>query len=125
MATKYIKVPQDVLLLEAVTGRPTGEHISFKDFIIGCLLSDVRWGSSFKQISSGLEVQKAARCANGYMELDAEDWELLRTVAQDPVYTDREGKQVRGYPGLFSHGVMQLAHYIEAVLKASDKKDAE
>jgi len=88
---RFIKVPKDIHITDLRTGEQlflgqAGSSVpwisTFKDFICGTLLQDARFGRTAANVLSGAEIRAAL--IGEVVQLDEDDYELLKSVLQTP-----------------------------------------
>lgn len=87
---RYIKVPQDIRLIDLVTHEPlllpdqTLWVISFKAFVCGTLLKDPKFGKTGAAVISGAGIRAAVEKDTEVIVLDGEEYDLLKSVLEAP-----------------------------------------
>ena len=107
---RYIRIPGPIEVFNLATGETTGRKVSFKDFVLGTLLVDKRFGKSVKELQAALRISQAIQQhgAGEVIGLESADWEVLRDTAKEP--------SSEYLPGV----AMQLLLFIEVILDASE-----
>jgi hypothetical protein len=89
---RYIKAPQDITIVDLSTNQPLflsqGDQnvpwvISFAGFVSGTLLRDPKFGKTAANVLSG-GVIRGALNSKDVIQLDGDDYELLKSVLETP-----------------------------------------
>lgn len=108
---KYVKVPEAVVLT-GYNGEK-GETIQFRDFLQRSLLNDQKFGSSYELLRAARKIEEALAQANGYLQLEDADWQVLREIAQTPTAGNYQTSTVVA---------RQLVPFLDAIVQAGDRK---
>jgi len=121
---RYTPIPSDIQIVDLVSGEPlflgnaAGERsawvVSFKGFVCGTLLPDSQFGKTASTVISGSGIRTALEAPGGFLVLDGDDWELLKSVLESP--------ENRYKPEI----ALQLIPFFRAILDATttDPRDA-
>jgi hypothetical protein len=126
---RYAKIPEPIQLVDLVSGNPeqildpsnprqengTPNFIdrlpmTFAEFVMGTSLADPKFGRGYKQLISATKIHDAVRQANGVINLEDADWELLRDVVENPSSPYHPTR------------AMQLVPFMRAIVEASGEK---
>lgn len=136
MASKYLKIPNPVTLVNMVNNKPLTENIdvdgnvtddpkaavkqvpsimSFRRFIVSSILVDQRFGKTAADIISAAEIRKVIDNAKDgdVVELEKDDWQRLVDVIDNPT---------NPYVPVI---MIQLASFLTAIKQASDRKEKD
>lgn len=121
--SKWICVPEPVKLKEMVTRKETGDEYAFWRFIQMNILSDIRFGATWKagrmaeRISDKLFEAKPGT----WVELESADYDLLKQCAEEPQHGDSR-QPVKGYDPLL---LQQVGKFVEAIVDGAKDKAPE
>ena len=131
MASKYIKIPESVGMVDLSTEKPiyrepTDEEkveglekvqlsFSFQNFFVGTILKDPKLGETAEGLMASREVLKAIKnkCPNDVIEIESDDWDKIVPIVKKPSggYNTQLG--------------IQCLPFMEAFLNATDRKPQE
>lgn len=131
MASKYIKIPDPVLMVDLSTNKPlyresTEEEkaagqtqvqlsFTFQNFFVGTILKDPKLGETADGLLASREVLKAikSKSPGDIIEIESDDWEKIVPIIKKPTggYNTQLG--------------IQCLPFMEAFLNASDRKPQE
>jgi hypothetical protein len=91
---RYTPIPSDIQIVDLASGEPlflgnaAGERspwlVSFKAFVCGTLLPDPKFGKTASTVISGAGIRTALEAPGGFLVLEGDDWELLKSVLESP-----------------------------------------
>ncbi len=120
---KYIVVPADVAFKNPMDRAPTGEKMTFVDFVRSKLMVHPRWVQSYADIKAALSIDEALSRASEYVLLDEAVWKRLSDVCDAPAYQVPGPMGVHTQPGLIGVPPLlapQLIPFFDAIMKASE-----
>lgn len=118
---RYITNPETIDQKNLTTGESLNRPLTFKDFVVNTLLTDVRFIQNFKTLRSAHNILDAINKGEGkaWTLIEDADYDMLREVAEEPHYRGADGKDVKGYPG---SGFIQAYPLIAAIMEATAKE---
>jgi hypothetical protein len=128
---RHIQIPNPISFVDPSTGEPSGQGLTFRDFILK-LMDNPKWVQSYRTIKSADAINKALDLAvfsSGYggepMVIDEEDWKLLAEAVENPkqLHISREGSTtvIPGF-GLHPRVATQILPFCDAILLAPQKE---
>ena len=100
-----------IMVVDPVTNQPRGvQKIDFKNFFIGTVLADVKWGKTWKDLSTAHDIRQKVIAAESSFELSDTEWDEVCEVIKNPS---------NGYnPAL----AVQCIDFFRAILNAEEIK---
>ena len=121
MARKIV-IPFDISIMDPMTGNPLPiidpitnkpcgvQKIEFKNFVIGMILADAKWGKTWKDLSTAYDIRQIVTVADGSFELSDTEWDEVCDILKTPT---------NGYnPGF----AVQCINFFRAILNAEEIK---
>lgn len=86
---KTIKIPNPVTIKnqdgsDALDQNNQPITVSFKDFVIGTLITDPKFGKTMAGIFAAVDIKKRLSNTTDTIEMDSSDWQILHEVASEP-----------------------------------------
>jgi hypothetical protein len=122
---KYITIPGDVSFRNPLDGAPTGEKMTFAEFVRGKLMVHPRWMQTYSDVKAAFAIDEALSKANDWMILDEAVWKKLADVCDAPAYQapGPMGPQLQpGLVGLPPLLAPQLLSFFDAIMKPSESQ---
>lgn len=113
--SKFICVPAPVKLREMITRKETGDTYDFFRFVQLNLLSDIRFGATWKtgRMAERISDKLFDAKPGDWVELESADYDLLKQVAEEPQHGDAR-QPVKGYDPLL---IQQCGDFVEAIVE--------
>lgn len=124
---KKIVIPADIEAVDFMTGKTTGEKVTFNYWLQSTILRDPRCSEDWKAQRSAVALDAALgrKDAGTVCYLENTDYDLLKSIVEAPRYlarTPQGGVQtLPGYPPEFINLARVVLPFVLAVQGASDE----
>lgn len=110
---RYIKIPEPIQLKVPGTGELVDKPTTFQEWLATTVLSDAKLGKTAKSLMAVADIQQKVEESNGVLDLNDNEWELLKDVVENPT---------NGYNTPVG---VQLVGFLRAFLNAPDEKPSK
>ena len=116
---KSVKIPPDIHFKNLATNEPTGEVLTFRQFVITSLLFHPIWSANLEGARAAADIVEAINQANGQVQFPESAYALLCKAINEPqswriTTMTPQGPAIVQVGG---GGLVQLLPFVDALLK--------